>query len=227
VTMTPALVPIELRDDGTPGGHFAQWSGITLEARLALFNANGKELVAVTRSLLFTHFGLSGPAAMDISRHWLRARLERPEEEVRLCLGHPALPSPAVAEAWLVEQARAHPRRLIGEALRAWYPERIALALAEGFDTFATLTREGRAELAQRLTRLPLPAVKDRGYAFAETTAGGIDLREVDARTMASRVVPGLFLCGEMLDCDGRIGGFNFQWAWATGYLAGRGAAAE
>lgn len=224
VPLTPALVPIELRDDGTPGGRFAEWSGITLEARLALLDARGKALASVTRSLLFTHFGLSGPAAMDISRHWLRARLEG-VEGVQLVLGHPTLERPEDAEAWLLREAGKHARRSVSEALRGLVPERIAAALGEGYTTFAELTREGRAELARRLTRLPLPAVKDRGYAFAETSAGGVDLREVDVRTMQSRVARGLFLCGEMLDCDGRIGGFNFQWAWATGYLAGRGAA--
>jgi hypothetical protein len=64
----------------------------------------------------------------------------------------------------------------------------------------------------------------DRGWSYAEVTAGGVPLREVDYRTMGSRKTPGLFLIGEMLDCDGRIGGFNFQWAWATGYLAARAA---
>jgi predicted flavoprotein YhiN len=74
------------------------------------------------------------------------------------------------------------------------------------------------------LTNFLLPVERDRGWNFAEVTAGGVPLQEIDYRTMASRKVPGLYLVGEMLDCDGRIGGFNFQWAWATGYLAGRAA---
>jgi predicted flavoprotein YhiN len=74
------------------------------------------------------------------------------------------------------------------------------------------------------LTRFPLPVARDRGWNFAEVTAGGIPLDEVDFRTMESKILRGLYLIGEMLDCDGRIGGFNFQWAWATGYLAGRAA---
>ena len=72
---------------------------------------------------------------------------------------------------------------------------------------------------------LPLPVERPRGWNYAEVTAGGVPLGEIDYRTMASRVVPDLYLIGEMLDCDGRIGGFNFQWAWATGLLAGRAAA--
>jgi hypothetical protein len=76
------------------------------------------------------------------------------------------------------------------------------------------------------LTELVLPVERDRGWDFAEVTAGGVPLAEVDYRSMASRACPGLFLAGEILDCEGRIGGFNFQWAWSTAALAGRAAAA-
>jgi predicted flavoprotein YhiN len=72
----------------------------------------------------------------------------------------------------------------------------------------------------------PLPVAGSRGYNFAEATAGGVALTEIDPSTMGSRICPGLYLVGEMLDVDGRIGGFNFQWAWSTGYVAGRGIAA-
>jgi predicted flavoprotein YhiN len=79
--------------------------------------------------------------------------------------------------------------------------------------------------LARAFTALPLPVVRDRGYLFAEVTAGGVPLNEINASTMASRRCPGLYLCGEILDADGRIGGYNFQWAWSTGRLAGTHAA--
>ena len=75
------------------------------------------------------------------------------------------------------------------------------------------------------LTALVLPVTQHRGWNYAEVTAGGVPLNEIDFRTMRSRKVSGLYLAGEVLDCDGRIGGFNFQWAWATGFLAGRAAA--
>ena len=73
-----------------------------------------------------------------------------------------------------------------------------------------------------RLCALPLPVLGERGWNYAEVTAGGVPLAEIDFRTMESRKMPGLHLVGEILDCDGRIGGFNFQWAWATGHLAGQ-----
>jgi predicted flavoprotein YhiN len=87
------------------------------------------------------------------------------------------------------------------------------------------LTREDRRRLVRGLVERPLPVAESRGYAFAEATAGGVPLAEVDTATMQSRVRPGLFLVGEMLDVDGRIGGFNFQWAWASGWVAGGGLA--
>jgi predicted flavoprotein YhiN len=77
----------------------------------------------------------------------------------------------------------------------------------------------------RQVTECPVPITGDRGYTYAEVTAGGVPLSEVHLDTMESRVCPGLHLCGEILDVDGRIGGFNFQWAWASGYVAGRGAA--
>jgi predicted flavoprotein YhiN len=73
---------------------------------------------------------------------------------------------------------------------------------------------------------MPLPVTGDRGHAYAEVTAGGVPLAQLRLETMESRLCPGLFLCGEICDVDGRIGGFNFQWAWASGYVAGLGAAA-
>jgi hypothetical protein len=91
--------------------------------------------------------------------------------------------------------------------------------------TAAHLPRAGRRRLAQALVEYPLPVVDSRGYTFAEATAGGVALTEIDPSSMASRVCPGLFLVGEILDVDGRIGGFNFQWAWSTAFVAGRAVA--
>ena len=87
--------------------------------------------------------------------------------------------------------------------------------------------RRVREALLAAITRLPLPVTNDRGWNYAEVTAGGIPLEEVNYRTMESKFVPGLYVIGEILDCDGRIGGFNFQWAWATGYVAGCAAIAS
>jgi predicted flavoprotein YhiN len=85
----------------------------------------------------------------------------------------------------------------------------------------AQLSREARRALARTVTALALPVSGDRGYTYAEVTAGGVPLSEIRLETMESRVQPGLFLCGELCDVDGRIGGYNFQWAWSSGYVAG------
>ena len=85
------------------------------------------------------------------------------------------------------------------------------------------LTRRARQSLLRALTRMALPVCGSRGFAVAEATAGGVLLQEINTATMESRLCPGLYLCGEICDVDGRIGGYNFQWAWASGYVAGRG----
>jgi predicted flavoprotein YhiN len=92
----------------------------------------------------------------------------------------------------------------------------------DGDQPVAQLSRENRRRLARMLVEWPLEVTDTRGYNFAEVTAGGVALTEIDPATMQSRRCPGLFLVGEILDVDGRLGGFNFQWAWATGHVAGR-----
>ena len=115
--------------------------------------------------------------------------------------------------------------------LKRRFPERFAEALLDrhlGIDfdlPLAHLNKEDRKALCHALTALHLPVVGDRGYKFAEVTAGGVPMVEVQTATMASKACDGLYLCGEILDIDGRIGGFNFQWAWATGHIAGTAAA--
>lgn len=226
VPTTPALAPMLLEAGPSPGGRFAELSGLTMNAVLLLLGSSGREVIRIEGSLLFTHFGLSGPVAMNFSRHYLRWKLEHRGEEPRVCLSLPQFPHLQAADAWLQEQARLHPNRTVLSVLSGIAPERMARMFCAEELRLHSLPKGERRALAEKLARLPLRMVGDRGWSFAETTAGGVDLREVDHRTMESRIVPGLHLCGELLDVDGRIGGFNFQWAWASGHLAGRGAAA-
>ncbi|MGI8905753.1 MAG: NAD(P)/FAD-dependent oxidoreductase [Candidatus Sumerlaeaceae bacterium] len=225
VPTTPALAPLLLSEEAPgPGAKFAEFAGITLPLRLILVNDTGKHLARRTGSVVFTHFGISGPAALDISRHIARHTLQNPGP-ARVLLGHPDLPTSEAADEWLQQHIKTSPRRSVANAISAIYPERIASALASGLgEKLNDLTRAERLELARRLAALPLTVIGNRGYSFAETTAGGVNLGEIDARTMQSRRIPAMYLCGEILDVDGRIGGFNFQWAWSTGYLAGRAA---
>jgi hypothetical protein len=220
--IVPALVPLLL-----PEGHpLTTIRGVSLEARLRLERPDGGRLAEARGPVLFTHFGLSGPAVLDVSRHWVLAA--GADRGVRL------------VASWLPDEPPEALARFLGEAgggtvlgrLQGRLPNRLAtVLLAEaGVDPSiqaAQLRREARRALVGAVLAQRLPITGDRGWRYAEVTAGGIPLAELDLARMASRKAPGLFLCGEILDVDGRIGGFNFQWAWSTGFLAGGAAVRE
>ena len=124
-------------------------------------------------------------------------------------------------------RARSRPRASVRSVLAADLPDAVAVAVLGVLGipaerTAGELTRDDRRRLVHALTEWPLPVTDTRGYNFAEVTSGGVELTEIDPATMESRVCPGLFLVGEILDVDGRIGGFNFQWAWSSARVAGR-----
>jgi predicted Rossmann fold flavoprotein len=206
----------------------AALSGISMPAEL-LTVVNGRLSDRRTGSLLWTHFGVSGPVVMDASRFYSLAKLAGEPVEVR-CNFVPGSDAQTV-DRELVRRIQALPHLSVKKLLTAYVTERVAEALCRlcSLDpgaSSAQLTRDRRTALVRTLTGLTLPVVRDRGWSYAEATAGGVPLAEVNFRTMESKLVPGLYLVGEMLDCDGRIGGFNFQWAWATGLIAGRAVAA-
>jgi predicted flavoprotein YhiN len=226
----PALVPLTL-----PPDHFlCGLSGIAIVATVELRSVTGRRLISFTNSTLFTHFGLSGPGILDISRFFLCPSghregpgAEAPDLRPRLFLNCMPGESTISLDTRLQSLAHATPLRFLSQRL----PERLARALCQqaGVDPATPghqLTREKRRALAAAVTDLPLPVTGSRGFTHAEVTAGGVPLSEVRLDTLESRVCPGLHLCGEILDVDGRIGGYNFQWAWASGYVAGTGAAA-
>jgi hypothetical protein len=210
----PALVPLTL-----PRGHaLCGLSGLSAPVRLEVRAGSGRRLAQVDGSLLCTHFGVSGPAALDISRYWIDARFEDPGATlvVRWLSRTPA----EALDAALREAGTP------GGLLARWLPDRLARTLCAlaGVDPGRPghrLTRQERKALVQAALELPLPVTGDRGFGYAEVTAGGVPLAELRLETMESRLCPGLYLCGEICDVDGRIGGFNFQWAWASGYVAG------
>ena len=129
-------------------------------------------------------------------------------------------------ERWLLDEAAARPRAQLVTVLAQRLPHAVAdswvlLAGLARDATMAHLARDDRRRLAHALLATPLEVEDSRGYAHAEVTAGGVPLDEVDTATMESRRQPGLYLVGEILDVDGRLGGFNFQWAWSSGWVAG------
>jgi len=220
----PALVPLVLRDEM----FHAELSGLSAHVELSTF-ADDKLIDRRTGSLLFTHFGISGPVVMDASRHWVIAR----GRGQRVALRCSFLPGQSFEqiERGLIAVARSRPRLSLARLLANRLPDRLAAAVvrAAGLDPSSPtgqLERGQRRGLVHSLVGFLFSVERDRGWNFAEVTAGGVPLDEIDYKSMASRKAPGLYLAGEMLDCDGRIGGFNFQWAWATGYVAGHGATA-
>ena len=213
--IVPALVPLLL----PPGHWITTLSGLTLPAEVSLLAATGKRLTSFTGSTLCTHVGLSGPSVLDISRHWLIAKAADPT--VQLALNWlPGRPAEEIDRLLVATQSRG-PLPFLREHL----PDRLAKTLCEqaGAPTTGDLPREARKKLVHLLTATPLPPTGDRGFTAAEATAGGVPLTEVKLDTLESRLCPGLFFAGEVLDVDGRIGGFNFQWAWASGFIAGHG----
>ncbi|GAB4325117.1 MAG: aminoacetone oxidase family FAD-binding enzyme [Candidatus Zixiibacteriota bacterium] len=234
VPTTPALAPLVVKSGSSLGGRIKQFSGISVDGHVRLYRTRDggtRRLIQhIDGAILFTHFGLSGPAPMNLSRHLLREQLDHPEATVTVTIGLSRFHTPADVNAWITEYARQHPKQTIASMLATIIPARMADAMADacgGNGRLSDLTRDNRKALATAMTDLPVDVAGTRGYTFAEATAGGIDLREIDVRSMRSRVIDRFHLCGEILDVDGRIGGFNFQWAWSSGYLAGRGAASS
>ena len=199
--------------------------GLTLEVELSLAVA-GRRIERTRGSTVIAHFGYSGPAALDLSRHVSRAG-----GEWRVTASFaPGETAESLTRGW-VDAATHAPERTARRHLARWLPERLAERLCEeaGVEPgtrVGQVPRERRAALIQRVVARDLGVTGTLGYEKAEVTAGGVRLSEVDPSTLESRVAPGLFLCGEILDVEGRLGGFNFQWAWSSGTVAGRATAA-
>jgi predicted Rossmann fold flavoprotein len=209
----PALTPVVAQS--SPFGALA---GVSLT--VAITARNSVRSSKATGGFLFTHRGYSGPSVLDVSHVVTRSRLEG-TADARLEVQWTRLDSAGWEKALKPEGTRT-----VAGALRKELPERLAeaLALTAGVPTtrpLAQLSREERQKLIAVLVRGALPWSGDEGYKKAEVTGGGVSLGEIDPRTMESRLHPNLFLCGEVLDAFGPIGGYNFLWAWATGRAAG------
>jgi predicted Rossmann fold flavoprotein len=222
IETTPALAPL-LFD----GDLHAALSGVSHPARLTL-RVDGRTRIRLDGALLWTHFGASGPVVLNMSRHWLSARQDpHPHDTIELTASVCPGETLESIDEWLLEQQKLRPRARVATTLSARMPTAIADAwvAAAGIPaetTMAHLQRAGRRDLAKMLVDMPLAVRDSRGYTHAEVTAGGIPLEEVDHATMESRRCPGLYLVGEILDVDGRLGGFNFQWAWSSAWVAGQ-----
>ncbi|HUW52671.1 MAG TPA: NAD(P)/FAD-dependent oxidoreductase [Rhodanobacter sp.] len=200
------LVPLTL--SGKHQEHYRDLAGVALpmvETRV------GRQ--SFRAGMLFTHRGLSGPAILQISSYW------QPGDDLRIDLA----PDQDVGE-WLIDQRTARPaaelKTVLGEAL----PKRLAQRLCEQWFESRPMRQYREAELAQigsRLKAWPIVASGTEGYRTAEVTLGGVDTDGLSSSTMQSKRVPGLYFIGEVVDVTGWLGGYNFQWAWASGQAAG------
>jgi predicted Rossmann fold flavoprotein len=222
VDIKPALVPLRVAADWVPGVR-----GLSLpDVVAAVSTARGELLQQRREALLFTHFGLSGPSILDVSR----AAAHRVGSEP-LVLRLDLLPSISREELdGRIQTSSRQGRRAAVTLLPAEIPRRLAecvlsVAAVPANRIGPDLSREERHRLVSTLKWLSLPIVGTLGFEKAEVTSGGVALDEVDPKTIESRLVPGLHFAGEILDLDGLIGGYNFQAAWSTGWLAGESAA--
>jgi predicted Rossmann fold flavoprotein len=227
VPTTPGLAPLVLSAEG-PGSIHRALTGVAHTVQLTIW-VDGVAATRISGSMLWTHFGISGPAALDASRHWARAHLEGKAVGVtaNFCRGAAF----EEIDGRLLALARERSKASIQTILATLVPASVAFVLLahvsiDGDTPLAQLSRDERRRLAHALAGWSLPVAGTRGYNYAEVTAGGVALEEIDPSTMESRVCPRLYLVGEILNVDGRLGGFNFQWAWATGRAAARGLAA-
>jgi predicted Rossmann fold flavoprotein len=215
----PALVPLKV-----DASWIADLRGITLGDVGVKVLENNKSLLAARGGFLFAHFGLSGPAPLDVSR-----AVSRHPNPWSLVLELDFLPGKSESEVdeFLRTESLASGKKQLAVVLGELLPRRLCDAIiqlvGQPIDRRAAgLSKVDRQALVASIKQLRLPITGTLGFEKAEVTSGGVSLDEVDSRTMESKKSPGLYLAGEILDLDGPIGGYNFQAAWSTGWLAGR-----
>jgi hypothetical protein len=210
----PGLVPMTF--DGAAWAPYAQLSGLSLPVRIE--TGAKKNLQGFDEDLLFTHRGLSGPAVLQISSYWQAG------SEIRVNLA----PDTDVQEQLML--AKQHSKKLVANALVAWVPSRLADAWTSQDKVWQRPVMEASdkalLQLAQRLGNWPLMPTGTEGYKKAEVTVGGVDTRDLSQQTMESKQ-PGLYFIGEVVDITGWLGGYNFQWAWASAHACGQALAAS
>ncbi len=201
---TPGLVPITLNQEDV--SFCSELSGISVDA---IASCNGQSF---RENILFTYRGLSGPAILQISSYW------KPGNAVSLNL------SPDVdLGKYLTEQHRSGAE--FSTVLSDIFPRRLAKKMCERYGWSKSLQHYSAGELlsiAAQLHDWKLEPKGTEGYSKAEVTCGGVDTKELSSKTMEARNVPGLFVIGEVVDVTGHLGGYNFQWAWASGFVAGQ-----
>jgi predicted Rossmann fold flavoprotein len=204
----PGLVPLTF--EAGLLSRLAPLAGVAVDVRVACGRTRFEE------AMLFTHRGLSGPAILQISSYW------REGEAIEVDM------APGVNLFETLRQARAeHGRQGVQTVLAQHLPRRLAQLIAETHGATGNLADAGDKKLravSEAVNAWKVKPVGSEGYRTAEVTLGGVDADELDSRTMAAKRVPGLYIIGEVVDVTGWLGGYNFQWAWASGWCAGQSA---
>ncbi|MEJ5019787.1 NAD(P)/FAD-dependent oxidoreductase [Ochrobactrum vermis] len=208
VETRPALVPLTFEPNTLE--RLKPLAGVAVDAVVACGKTKFSE------AMLFTHRGISGPSILQISSYW------REGEEIRIAM----LPDMDIFEA-LREQRKQNGKQALQTALAIYLPRKLAQTIAEDMGATGHL-----ADMPDKMFRRVEVAINDwrikpagsEGYRTAEVTLGGVDTRDLDSKTMETKSVPGLFFIGEVVDVTGWLGGYNFQWAWSSGWVAGQAA---
>ncbi len=203
VPTAPALVPLTIT--GKDAGWFAALAGNSVFCRVS------NKRISFEENILFTHWGLSGPAILQISSYW------RPGETITLDL----LPTHSM-EALIKAERADGGKRLVGQLLSDFYSKRLVEALGSFLSVQTKIASLGKVEakrIAEAIHRFVIKPAGDKGYDKAEVMRGGIATHELEPETLEAKKVPGLYFGGECVDMTGWLGGYNFQWAWASGYV--------
>jgi len=206
ISPTAGLVP--LRFTGIEKDSLEKIAGISIEVSISCRRQ------AFTEAMLFTHRGISGPAVLQISSYW------KPGDTIEVNL----LPHLDI-EQWPGEQAAQHPGMRLDNALATLLPKRLVQLLMDWLKLpripMNQITDKQRQQISDALAHWQLKPAASEGYRTAEVTVGGVDTAALSSKTMMAKQVPGLYFIGEVVDVTGHLGGFNFQWAWSSGYVAG------
>ncbi|HBA83139.1 MAG TPA: NAD(P)/FAD-dependent oxidoreductase [Verrucomicrobia bacterium] len=218
----PALVPL-ITKETWPG----QFAGTSIASARIWIDLKGYPREGLRGDLLLTHRGISGPVVLDLSAEIAQILRRRAEVPIRIAVTPdvPAADWSAQIECWRTQAGRKQLFTLLDQKLPASLAEALCQVAGIPRPTIAAqVSAEQRTRLSEALTGLSLTVIGTEGFDQAMVTRGGVSLRDVDPNTLESRLVPGLYFAGEILDLDGPCGGYNLQWAFSSGYLAGRSA---
>lgn len=219
---TPALVQLKL-----VGDKWKQINGVKFIGRASL-KINNKYIAEDIGDILFTDYGVSGPPILQLSREAIRAKKEGKNVKIGISILYNS--SKEDIYNYLLERFKNMPEKTLEESLIGMLNKRLILPIIKELkldkDKLSSDISENEISLlAEILTNWEFELSGDKGWGSAQTTAGGISLKDINPETMESKIVKGLYFCGEILDVDGDCGGYNLQWAWSSGFVAGNSAA--